>query len=99
MVNILFYVSIYRRFADTCIDDVIDDRFAISYHKQKRSKAQIKSQLDDIQGVGPATKQKILQHFGSVKRAGSASLDEWIDLLGTKRGSMLYEHFQAKITL
>lgn len=74
-------------------------RFAISYHKQKRSKAQIKSQLDDIQGVGPATKQKILQHFGSVKRAGSAGLDEWIDLLGTKRGSMLYEHFQAKITL
>ena len=74
-------------------------RFAISYHKQKRSKAQIKSQLDDIQGVGPATKQKILQHFGSVKRAGSANLAEWIDLLGTKRGSMLYEHFQAKITL
>lgn len=74
-------------------------RFAISYHKQKRSKAQTKSQLDDIQGVGPATKQKILQHFGSVKRAGSAGLEEWIDLLGTKRGSMLYEHFQAKITL
>ena len=74
-------------------------RFAISYHKQKRSKAQIKSQLDDIQGVGPATKQKILQHFGSVKRAASADLGEWTDLLGTKRGSMLYEHFQAKITL
>ena len=74
-------------------------RFAISYHKQKRSKAQIKSQLDDIQGVGTATKQKILQHFGSVKRAGSANLDEWVDLLGTKRGSMLYEYFQAKITL
>ncbi|MGM9810143.1 MAG: excinuclease ABC subunit UvrC [Paludibacteraceae bacterium] len=74
-------------------------RFAISYHKQKRSKAQIKSQLDDIQGVGPATKQKILHHFGSVKRAGSANLDEWVDLLGTKRGSMLYEYFQAKITL
>ena len=74
-------------------------RFAISYHKQKRSKAQIKSQLDDIQGVGPATKQKILQHFGSVKRAASADLGEWTDLLGTKRGSMLYKHFQAKITL
>lgn len=74
-------------------------RFAISYHKQKRSKAQIKSQLDDIQGVGPTTKQKILQHFGSVKRAGSAKLDEWVELLGTKRGSMLYEYFQAKITL
>lgn len=74
-------------------------RLAISYHKQKRSKAQIKSQLDDIQGVGPATKQKILQHFGSVKRAALADLGEWTDLLGTKRGSILYEHFQAKITL
>lgn len=74
-------------------------RFAISYHKQKRSKAQIKSQLDDIQGVGPATKQKILQHFGSVKRAASANLGEWTDLLGTKRGSMLYAYFQSKISL
>ncbi|MGN0235381.1 MAG: excinuclease ABC subunit UvrC [Paludibacteraceae bacterium] len=73
-------------------------RFAISYHKQKRSKAQVKSQLDDIQGVGAVTKQKILRHFGSVKRAGSASLEEWVKLLGTKRGSMLYEYFQGQIT-
>ena len=74
-------------------------RFAITYHKKKRSKAQVKSQLDEIQGVGPATKQKILQHFGSVKRAGSADLDEWTKLLGTHRGSMLYEYFRNKITL
>lgn len=81
----------------TAIQDEVH-RFAITYHKQKRSKAQIHSELDDIQGVGPTTKQKILQHFGSVKRAGSATLDEWINLLGTKRGSTLYEYFQAKIT-
>lgn len=74
-------------------------RFAITYHKKKRSKAQVKSQLDEIQGVGPATKQKILQHFGSVKRASSADLDEWTKLLGTHRGSMLYEYFRNKITL
>ena len=73
-------------------------RFAISYHKKKRSKLQVKSELDDIQGVGAATKQKILRHFGSVKRAGSATKDEWINLLGTSRGSKLYEYFQAKIT-
>ncbi|MGM9837873.1 MAG: excinuclease ABC subunit UvrC [Paludibacteraceae bacterium] len=73
-------------------------RFAITYHKQKRSKTQIKSQLDDIQGVGKITKQKILQHFGSVKRAGSASLTEWQKLLGNNRGSMIYEHFQSKIS-
>ena len=73
-------------------------RFAISYHKKKRSKQQTKSELDDIQGVGAITKQKILQHFGSVKRAGSAEKNEWIDLLGKSRGTILYEYFQAKIT-
>ena len=73
-------------------------RFAISFHKSKRSKAQIHSQLDDIQGVGPRTKQKILHHFGSVKRAGAATKDEWTKLLGNSRGSMLYEYFQSKIS-
>lgn len=74
-------------------------RYAISYHKLKRSKAQIHSQLDDLQGVGSVTKQKILTHFGSVKRAGAASKDEMIELLGTHRGSMVYEQLQAKISL
>ncbi|MBR0195107.1 MAG: excinuclease ABC subunit C [Paludibacteraceae bacterium] len=74
-------------------------RFAISYHKAKRSKAQIHSQLDDIQGVGEATKQKILTHFGSVKRAGAAKKEEWIELLGKRRGSAIYEQLQAKISL
>lgn len=73
-------------------------RFAITYHKSKRSKQQTRSELDDIQGVGAITKQKILQYFGSVKRASSAEKDEWIKLLGTNKGSMIYEYFQAKIT-
>ena len=74
-------------------------RFAISFHKKKRSKAQIHSQLDDIQGVGEVTKQKILSHFGSVKRARTASKEEWIELLGNNRGSDIYEQIQAKISL
>lgn len=82
----------------TSIQDEVH-RFAIAYHKQKRSKAQIHSQLDDIQGIGEATKQKILTHFGSVKRAGAATKEEWIQLLGTRRGSTLYEQFHAKISL
>jgi excinuclease ABC subunit C len=73
-------------------------RFAIAYHKQRRSKAQIHSQLDDIQGVGAITKQKILQHFGSVKRARMAKKEEWVELLGNTRGSAIYEEIQAKIT-
>lgn len=74
-------------------------RFAISFHKKKRSKAQIHSQLDDIQGVGEITKQKILQHFGSVKRAKSAEKSEWIELFGTRRGSAIYEQIMAKTSL
>ena len=73
-------------------------RFAISFHKAKRSKAQIHSQLDDIQGVGEITKQKILRHFGSVKRARSAKEEEWVKLLGSHRGSIVYAYFQAQIT-
>lgn len=74
-------------------------RFAISYHKAKRSKAQIHSQLDDLQGVGEITKHKILQHFGSVKRAGIAKKEEWIELLGKRRGSDIYEQLKAKLSL
>lgn len=66
-------------------------RFAITYHKSKRSKNQIRSQLDDIQGVGPNTKQKILLHFGSLERAKNAKLEEWQKLLGTNRGSSIYK--------
>ena len=74
-------------------------RFAITYHKKKRSKSQTKSELDDIQGVGVITKQKILQHFGSVDRARRAELEEWIDLLGNRSGTKVYEYFNSKITL
>ena len=74
-------------------------RFAITFHKKKRSKSQIKSELDDIQGVGPATKQKILQHFGSVAHARRAEKEEWIELLGSRSGIKVYEYFNSKITL
>ena len=74
-------------------------RFAITYHKQKRSKSLIHSQLDEIDGIGPSIKQKILNHFGSVKQARAAKKEEWIELLGKHRGSMIYERLQAKISL
>ncbi|MBR5677846.1 MAG: excinuclease ABC subunit C [Paludibacteraceae bacterium] len=74
-------------------------RFAITYHKQKRSKSLIHSQLDEIDGIGPSLKQKILNHFGSVKQARAAKKEEWIELLGKHRGSMIYERLQAKISL
>ena len=105
--NTLLYGEPVQEFGMKVTDEVfrllveIQDevhRFAITFHKKKRSKSQTKSELDDIQGVGPATKQKILQHFGSVARAKKAELKEWIDLLGTRSGTKVYEHFNGKIT-
>lgn len=73
-------------------------RFAISYHQKRRSKVQTKSQLDDIQGVGPQTKQKILLHFGSAANAKRASKEELQKILGNNRGSVVYEYFQADLS-
>lgn len=73
-------------------------RFAITYHKSRRSKSQTSSQLDDLQGVGAVTKQKILLHFGSIQRARNAGIEEWQNLLGTKRGSAVYEQLLHQIT-
>ena len=73
-------------------------RFAITYHKQKRRKSLVHSELDEIKGVGEVSKQKILSHFGSVKRARTASEEEMVNLLGKSLGSMVYAHFQSKIT-
>jgi excinuclease ABC subunit C len=105
--NTLLYGEPVQEFGMKVTDEVfrllveIQDevhRFAISFHKKKRSKSQTKSELDDIQGVGPVTKQKILQHFGSVARARRAEKSEWINLLGTTTGSNTYDYFQSKIT-
>lgn len=81
----------------TSIQDEVH-RFAISYHKQKRSKSFIHSELDEIRGVGPVAKQKILTHFGSVKRARTAKEEELQELLGKRLGTVVYEYFQSQIT-
>ena len=106
--NTLLYGEPVQEFGMKVTDEVfrllveIQDevhRFAISFHKKKRSKSQTKSELDDIQGVGHVTKQKILQHFGSVARARRAEKEEWIELLGNRSGTKVYEYFNSKITL
>lgn len=65
-------------------------RFAITFHRDKRSKRQTASALDHISGIGEKTKQLILKHFGSVKRAKEGSQSEYIALLGEKRGTKIY---------
>ena len=81
----------------TSIQDEVH-RFAITYHKNKRSKTQVSSELDDIQGVGAKTKQLLLQHFHSLKRISSASEAELQELIGKSKGSIVYAYFQGKIS-
>ncbi len=69
-------------------------RFAITFHRQQRSKRQTASALDHISGVGEKTKQTLIQHFGSVKQILSADLQALQSLLGEKRGAKLYEALQ-----
>ena len=69
-------------------------RFAITFHRQKRSKSQTHSELDDIPGIGPKTKQALLKTFKSVKRLRLASLDELVPVVGAARAVKLQAYFQ-----
>jgi excinuclease ABC subunit C len=51
-------------------------RFAIAYHRAKRSKAATTSVLDDVPGLGPARRKTLLKHFGSVRKLSAASVEE-----------------------
>lgn len=70
-------------------------RFAISFHRDKRSKRQTASELDTIAGIGPATKQALLKQFKSVKRIKEATLPELQALLGTARGEKIYHNLHT----
>jgi len=57
-------------------------RFAVAYHRNKRSKASLASRLDGIEGIGPSRKRSLLNHFGSLKRLREASIEEIQDVPG-----------------
>ena len=66
-------------------------RYAITFHRDKRSKSQLKSELDTIPGVGPKTKQALLKAFKSVKRIREASLKELADIVGDAKATAIKE--------
>lgn len=67
-------------------------RFAITFHRDKRSKRQTKSELDTVKGIGEKTKQLLLTHFKSVKRIKEASLAELQQVLGEGRGEKIHKN-------
>ena len=72
-------------------------RFAIAFHRDKRSKTQVVSELDSIPGIGEKTKNELIKHFKSVKRIKSASLQELIEAAGTNRASIVYNYFNGDL--
>ena len=69
-------------------------RFGITFHRNKRSKSQISSELDNIKGIGPQTKKNLLSHFKSIKRIKEASEEEIIDTIGMAKGKIIINHFK-----
>lgn len=68
-------------------------RFAISFHRDKRSKSQLASELDNIAGIGEKTKNELIKHFKSLKRAKTVDLEELEKVIGKRRASVFYNHF------
>lgn len=68
-------------------------RFAITFHKQKRSKSFIGSELDKIEGIGPKSVQKLIQRFKSVDNVKNATLDEITSELGSSKALTVWKYF------
>ena len=81
------------RFFASIQDEV--HRFAIQFHRDKRSKNQIKSELE-IPGIGPKTQEQLIKKFKSVKRIKALSLDEIAEEIGPAKAKIIFEHFNSK---
>lgn len=71
-------------------------RFAITFHREKRSKHALSSELDSIQGVGPKTRDALLNELKSVKKIKEAELDELSKVIGAAKAQIIYAHFHQK---
>ena len=68
-------------------------RFSLAHHRKRRSKASLHSELDEIKGVGPATKKKLMSRFGSVTKIREANLDELLEVASRRVAMAVRKHF------
>jgi len=68
-------------------------RFAITFHRQKRQKNAMSSELIDIKGIGKSSAEALLKQFRSVKKIRGASLEELTEVVGKNRAKLVKEHF------
>lgn len=71
-------------------------RYAITFHRDKRSKHALHSELDDIKGIGPKAKEALLSKFKSVKKMKEASLEQLSEVLGPHKAEILAKYFAEK---
>ena len=71
-------------------------RYAITFHREKRSKHALHSELDDIKGIGPKAKEALLSKFKSVKKIKEASLEQLTEVLGPHKAEILVKYFTEK---
>ena len=71
-------------------------RFAITFHREKRSKHALHSELDDIKGIGKKTKDALLQALKSVKRIREADLETLSGLIGKAKAKIIFEYFHQE---
>ena len=71
-------------------------RFGITFHRSKRSKQALNTELETIPGIGEKTVVELLKHFKSTKRIASASFEELSKVIGASRAKKLVEHFSNK---
>ncbi len=70
-------------------------RFAITFHRDKRSKHALHSELDDIRGIGPKTKEALLKRLKSVKQIREADIRTLAEIAGEAKARLIYDHFHA----
>ena len=71
-------------------------RFAITFHRDKRSKRALHSELDDIKGIGPKTRDEILNALKSVKKIREAELPTLSEIIGPAKAQIIYQHFHKE---
>ncbi len=71
-------------------------RYAITFHREKRSKHALHSELDDIKGIGPKAKEALLNKFKSVKKIKEASQEQLSEILGPHKAEILVKYFTEK---
>ena len=71
-------------------------RYAITFHRDMRSKHQLKSELDEIKGIGPKSKALLIDKLKTVKQIKEAGLEQLKEILGESKGSLVYEHFHVE---